>query len=103
MDRNSMIKQMLDLQKAAFDGFMGSMATVQDQARKLTEMMLDQSGHIPENGKKIVDEWFKTCQKGREQWRAAMEENFKKAESYFSEKPKAEPSRPPQAQEKKAA
>jgi len=48
--------------------------------------MMEQMVFFPEEGKKLVNEWIKTYKKGREDFKAAADENFKKVEAFFSSK-----------------
>jgi len=52
---------------------------------------LEQATWLPEQGKKALDEWVQTFKKGREEFKKAVDESFKKVEDFFtSEKAKTE-------------
>jgi len=53
------------------------------------EMYLDQTQGFPEEGKKAVQEWIKAYKKGGEDFKAAVDESFKKVEDFFAEAAKS--------------
>lgn len=86
MDPKQIAKQMVDFNKTAFDNSFDAMSVIQDQAERMFTAMVEQTPYFPEEGKKLVNEWIKTYKKGREDFKAAADENFKKVESFFSAK-----------------
>ncbi len=48
--------------------------------------MMEQTAFFPEEGKKLINDWIKTYKKGREEFKAAADENFKKVETFFAAK-----------------
>ena len=85
-------KQIIDFQKATFDNTFNAIAMFQDQAEKTTKMFLDAGMcPVPEEGKKMLHEWVQAFKKGREEYKKALDESFKRMEDFFaSEKSKAE-------------
>lgn len=86
MDPKQVAKQMVDFNKTAFDNSFDTMSTIQDQTEKMFVSMMEQMPFFPEEGKKLVNEWIKTYKKGRDDFKAAADENFKKVEAFFSSK-----------------
>jgi polyhydroxyalkanoate synthesis regulator phasin len=86
MDPKQIAKQMVDFNKTAFDNSFNAMAIVQDQAEKMFNSMMEQTAFFPEEGKKLINDWIKTCKKGREEFKETADENFKKVEIYFASK-----------------
>jgi len=87
MEPKQIAKQMVDFNKTAFDNSFDAMAVIQDQAEKMiTAMMHQQTAFFPEEGKKLINDWLKTYKKGREEFKAAADENFKKVETFFAQK-----------------
>ncbi|ETR70491.1 MAG: hypothetical protein OMM_08782 [Candidatus Magnetoglobus multicellularis str. Araruama] len=84
MDQKRMFKQMIDFQKSTFDNAFNAMSKLQEQGEKMVNMFLTQSPWMPEDGKQAVQEWINTYKKGRDQFKATVEENFKKVQEYFS-------------------
>jgi polyhydroxyalkanoate synthesis regulator phasin len=86
MEPKQIAKQMVDFNKTAFDNSFEAMAVIQDQTEKMVNTMMQQTAFFPEEGKKLIGDWIKTYKKGREEFKAAADENFKKVESYFASK-----------------
>ena len=47
-------------------------------------MYLEQAPMLPAEGKKAIADWMKAYKKGREEFKAAVEGNYKKAEDFFA-------------------
>jgi cytochrome c5 len=45
---------------------------------------LEQNNMIPAEGKKAVSDWIKSYKKGRDDFKAAADEGFKKVETFFA-------------------
>jgi hypothetical protein len=84
MDANQITKQMLELNKAAFDNAFNSVAAVQDQAQNMISLLVEQTPWFPEEGKKAIKQWGNPYMKGRETLKAAVDEGYKKAEDLFA-------------------
>ncbi len=84
MEQKAMFKQMIDFQKVTFDNSFKAMSTLQEQGEKMVNMFLDQAPWLPPEGKKAVEEWIKAYNKGREDFRKSVDENFGKVQEYFS-------------------
>jgi polyhydroxyalkanoate synthesis regulator phasin len=77
MDPKQIAKQMVDFNKTAFNNSFDAMSVIQDQAEKMINAMMEQTAFFPEEGKKTVTDWLKTCKKGREEFKASADENIK--------------------------
>lgn len=87
MEPKQIAKQMVDFNKKAFDNSFEAMAVIQDQTEKMiTTMMQQQTAFFPEEGKKLINDWIKTYKKGRDEFKEAADENFKKVEAFFAQK-----------------
>ncbi len=84
MEPKQIVKQMIDFSKTAFDNSFEAMAVLQDQTEKMVNAMIEQSSIMPEEGKKAVSDWIQSYKKGRNDLKAAADENFKKVESFFT-------------------
>jgi hypothetical protein len=83
MDQKAMVKQVFDFQKNTFDNFFKSMATIQDQAEKSVNFMLEKAPWLPEESKNVIMEWGKIYKKGRDDFKRAMDDGYEKMESYL--------------------
>ena len=86
MDPKQIAKQMVDFNKTAFDNSFEAMSALQDQAEKMFTATMEQTSFFPAEGKKLINEWVKTYKKGRDDFKATTDENFKKVEAFFSAK-----------------
>jgi hypothetical protein len=83
MDQKQVFKQMLQYNKSALETTFSSMSMLQDQMEKTTKMFLDQAAWLPAEGKKVIEEWVKACKKGRENFKNAADDGFKKVEAFL--------------------
>ncbi len=88
MEQKQIIKQMIQVNKTVFETTFNSMAMLQDQMEKTTNMFLEQTAWLPAEGKKVVEEWLKAYKKGRENFKSSVDESFKKVETFFAESSK---------------
>ena len=78
-------KDIVELQKATFDNTFSAISMLTEQAEKATRMILDATMlPIPEEGKKILDEWVQAFKKGRDEFKKAVDESYKKMEETFT-------------------
>jgi len=84
MEPVKIAKQMMEFQKAAFDNSFNGMEMAQEQAEKMLNMSLEQATWLPEEGKRVIDEWSKAYQKGCEEFKKTVDDNFKKVEDFFA-------------------
>ena len=78
-------KQAIEFYKMNFDNAFKAMTILQDQTQKISNMQLSYSVGVPEEGKKAISEWFQAYKKASEQFKTAMDDNFKKLETYFTD------------------
>ncbi len=84
IDANQMLKQMLEFNKAAFDNSFNAMLTIQEQNEKMFHTFLEQATWIPEEGKKLIQEWVNAYKKGCEDFKKVADDNYKKVVEFFS-------------------
>lgn len=89
MEPVTILKQMMDVQKAAFNNGYNGMEMVREQSEKMLSMSLEQAAWLPEEGKRVIDEWAKAYQKGCEAFKKTVDANFTKLETFFSENNKS--------------
>lgn len=95
MEQKQIAKQMMEFNKTAFDNSFSAMSALQDQTEKLVLNFLDKAAWFPEEGKKAMNEWVSSYKKGREDFKSAADESYKKVVDYFAgtEKKQAERTR----------
>lgn len=84
MDQNQIFKQMIDFNKATFDNSFSAMVMVQEQTEKMVSTILDQATWLPEEGNKAINDWIGAYGKGCEDFKNAVDDNFKKVEDFFA-------------------
>ncbi|MCX5851355.1 MAG: hypothetical protein NT072_04780 [Deltaproteobacteria bacterium] len=83
MEQKELLKQMIDFNKAAFDNSYNAMIMLQDQTEQMINSFLEQASWMPPEGKKTITEWSSSYRKGRESYKAVVDDNFKKVEELF--------------------
>ena len=84
MEQKNMFKQMIDFNNAAYNNSFNTMVTLQEQMEKATNALLDQATWMPEEGKNAIKGWIGAYKDGREKFKIAIDENFKKVEAFFN-------------------
>ena len=77
-------KQMIDFQKTTFDNSFSAMVMLHKQAERMTQTLLDQATWMPAEGKKAINDWIKAYNKGCEDFKKLVDENFKTVEAFFA-------------------
>ncbi|MBM4271715.1 MAG: hypothetical protein FJ139_06110 [Deltaproteobacteria bacterium] len=85
MQPRQILKQMIDLNKAAFDNAFNNMVLLQEQMERVVNMFVDQSTTMTEEAKKAIKEWEVIYKKGFEDYKRTVDENFKRVESFFQQ------------------
>jgi hypothetical protein len=83
MEQKLMLKQILEFNKTSFDNTFHALNLVQKQIEKMVTSTVDQNPWVPEEGKKAIHDWVKSCDKGSEDFKKLVDESFAKVESYF--------------------
>lgn len=84
MDPKQVAKQIIDFNKTAFDNTFSAISVMQDQAEKMVNSFIEQSPVFPAEGKKAMKDWIEAYKQGREKFKSAADENFKKVEQFLS-------------------
>ena len=84
MDQKEVMRQMLKFNKAAFDNTFTAMTLLQEQLDRMVKMFLDQATWVPKEGKQVITDWVKAYKKGGDELKKAMDEGFKKLESFLT-------------------
>lgn len=84
MEPIKMAKQMIDFNKATFDNTFNAMVMVQEQMERTVGTFLEKATWLPDEGKKLLNEWMTTYKKGREDFKKTVDESYKKLEDYFA-------------------
>jgi hypothetical protein len=84
MDPKQITKQMMDFNKTVFDKTFDAIMTLQNQTENVAIGLLEKTQWIPEEGKKTINDWFKSYKKVCEDFRAVADENYSKVADYVA-------------------
>ena len=84
-------KQMMDFYKTMFSNAVNVMDMIHEQNEKMTEMFLDNTKWLPEQGKEPIRNMIQTAKKGHNELKKLFDDNIKKMEGAFGVAEKAEP------------
>jgi hypothetical protein len=81
MQPKELLKQMVSFNEAAFENSFNTMLMLQEQMERMSRMYVDQATGIPAETKNAMNEWTQLYKKGLTDFKAMIDENFKKVES----------------------
>ena len=84
MEQNAIVKQMIQFNKATFENSFNAIMMFQELNEKMGNTFLEQAPWVPEEGKKIINEWVSACKKGSQNFKKHVNENFKKMEDLLA-------------------
>jgi hypothetical protein len=84
MENNIIAKQIIDFHKSAFDSTFNSLNILQQQIEKMVQTFIQQSTWLPVEGKAAINEWGNICNKGRSDFKEAVDNSYKKVEECFA-------------------
>ena len=85
MVMESIAKQIIDFQKSTFDNSFNAVVMLQDQTEGMTRTVMDQAAWLPEEGKKMMEDWVQLVKKGRDDLKEMVDENFDKLSDFFDD------------------
>ena len=84
MDQKQILKQMIEFNKTTFDNSFSALVMLQEQTEKMVNTFIQQAPWLPEDGKKVLDNWVKAYKSGRDEYKKLVDESFKKVEDFFA-------------------
>ena len=84
MDNKQILNQMIKFNKTIFDNAFKAMQMAQDQGEKMITSLVDQASWLPEDGKNTINDWVKAYQKGCNEFKDNVDQQYKKVEDFFS-------------------
>ena len=76
MDQQIIAKQMIDMQKTAFENMMSSTITFWDQTGTAMKEFLNLATWLPEDGKKVLMGWVEGGRNGLENLKDAVDNGY---------------------------
>jgi hypothetical protein len=83
MENKQILTQTIQFNKTAFDNGFTAMRMAQEQCEKMVTAFLDQAAWLPEEGNKAISDWVTAYKKGSDDFKTAMDENYKKVEEFI--------------------
>jgi len=83
MQPKELLKQMVSFNKAAFENSFNTMLMLQEQMERMARAYVDQATGISAETKNAVNEWTQVYKKGLADFKARIDENFKKVEAFL--------------------
>ena len=77
------LKQMVDFNKAAFENSFNTMLMLQEQMERMSQVYVDQATGISAQTKNAFNEWTQLYKKGLADFKAVIDENFKKVGAFL--------------------
>jgi hypothetical protein len=84
MNNKVILKQVVQFNKTVFDNAFKAMNLAQEQGEKMLNALLDQATWLPEEGKKTITDWMKAYKKGVDDFKKALDEQYKKVDDFFA-------------------
>ena len=84
MEHYQFLKQMTQFNKTAFDNSYNAMCMFREHNQKMATSLIDQATWMPEQGKKAITEWMKSYNKGCEDFKKIVDQNYQNLEKYFT-------------------
>lgn len=84
MDIRALMLQMVGMQKATFDNGFAAIATIQDEAERITYDLMDQAGWIPSVSKGMMREWFSMVKKSRNDFKRVVDDAYSQMGGYVN-------------------
>lgn len=83
MDIRALMLQVVSLQKSSFDNGFEALATVHDEAERITNDFLDQAVWMPSVSKGVMKDWFGMVRKGRNDFKKAIDDGYDQMGGYI--------------------
>jgi hypothetical protein len=73
----TMIKQILDFNRKAFEDSFNAVAAIEEQSEKALSFFQEESLFFPEQSKIMIEDWIKTYKNGMDNFKINMNSRFK--------------------------
>ncbi len=84
MDSFWMAKQWIDFQKTTTDNVYNAWVMMQDHTERAANTLFEQASWFPEEGKRQIYHWIDLYKKGREDLKAAYDDNLGRMKDFFT-------------------
>lgn len=87
MDQRQVVKQMMLMNKLAFDNSYNTMTSTYEQNRLMLTTLLSQADAVPPEAKKAIEDWLQTYKQGCTEIKKMVDQGYDIVEKYLSEDP----------------
>ena len=84
MESKQIVKGMIGLHRSTFENGFNMFVALQDQAENMMNDLLERAAWVPKESKDAITEWSRICRKGRDDVKKAVNDGYKKAESFLT-------------------
>ena len=81
MDQVSVLKQMLQFNKTAFDNSYNALEMGREQNDKMINTFLEQANWMPEESKKAIRQWLESYKKGCQDLKTTMDQGYEQVKA----------------------
>ena len=85
MDQFQTFKQMMQMNKMAFDNNYMMMMSTYEQNKLMLNTFLNQATGMPAEGRKAIEDWLQAYRKGCEELKKMTDEGYAMVEKYMSQ------------------
>ena len=85
MDQFQSFKQMMQMNKMAFDNSYMMMMSTYEQNKLMLNNFLNQASGMPAEGRKAIGDWLQAYRKGCEELKRMADEGYAMVEKYMSQ------------------
>ncbi len=83
MDQFQTLKQMMQMNKMAFDNSYTMMMSAYEQNKLMLNTFLNQASGVPPEGKNAIEEWLQSYRKGCEELKKMADDGYRMVEKYI--------------------
>lgn len=88
MDQRQMVKQMMQMNKLAFDNSFNTMTGTYEQNRLMLTTFLSQADTLPPEAKKAIEDWLQAYKQGCQEMKKMVDQGYEVVEKSLSQEPK---------------
>lgn len=85
MHSKMIAKQIIELNKAAFDNTFDAITIFQYHSEKMMMVLGERASFFPHESTRVITEWMETCRKGKEDFQKTVKDSFNTVESFLAD------------------
>ncbi len=85
MDPSSTFRQMIQMNKFAFENIFQVMETSREQNEKMIKAFLDQAPQLPPEGKNAIQAWLSAWKTGCEDLKSRVDDGYRQMQEFFDQ------------------